>query len=76
MVGTASIPNDDFLRELGAEPVTYGPGLVDRVRAAAPDGITAATDLWSDEVVYAVIELGVAPSGPRRSSTARRRPTA
>ena len=61
VVGTASTPNHDFLRELGAEPVTYGPGLVDRVRAAAPDGITAATDLWSDEVVYAAIELGVAP---------------
>ena len=61
VVGTASIPNHDFLRELGAEPVTYGPGLVDRVRAVAPDGITVATDLWSDEVVYAAIELGVAP---------------
>ena len=61
VVGTSSTPNHHFLRELGAEPVTYGPGLVDRVRAAAPDGITAATDLWSDEVVYAAIELGVAP---------------
>ena len=61
VVGTASTPNHDFLRELGAEPVIYGPGLVDRVRVAAPDGITAATDLWSDEVVYAAIELGVAP---------------
>jgi NADPH:quinone reductase-like Zn-dependent oxidoreductase len=62
VVGTASTRNHDFLRELGAEPVTYGPGLSERVRAVAPDGITAATDLWSDEVVHAAIELGVAPA--------------
>jgi NADPH:quinone reductase-like Zn-dependent oxidoreductase len=31
VVGTASEHNHDFLRSLGAEPTTYGPGLVDRV---------------------------------------------
>ncbi len=31
VIGTASERNHDFLRELGAEPVTYGPGLPERV---------------------------------------------
>ncbi|MZG13302.1 alcohol dehydrogenase catalytic domain-containing protein, partial [Streptomyces sp. SID5914] len=31
VIGTASPGNHDFVRELGAEPVTYGPGLADRV---------------------------------------------
>ncbi|MFE3174487.1 NADP-dependent oxidoreductase [Amycolatopsis sp. NPDC059090] len=31
VIGTASPRNHDFLRSLGAEPTTYGPGLVDRV---------------------------------------------
>ncbi|MFJ5924246.1 NADP-dependent oxidoreductase [Kitasatospora sp. NPDC092948] len=38
VVGTASEANHDHLRELGAIPVTYGEGLADRVRAAAPGG--------------------------------------
>ncbi|MDR2983514.1 MAG: NADP-dependent oxidoreductase, partial [Nocardiopsaceae bacterium] len=45
VVATASERHHDRLREFGAAPVTYGPGLADRVRAAAPDGVTAALDL-------------------------------
>ena len=33
VIGTASQANHDFLRSLGAEPTTYGDGLVERVRA-------------------------------------------
>ena len=33
VIGTASEANHDFLRSLGAEPTTYGPGLAERVRA-------------------------------------------
>lgn len=44
VIGTASPGNHDYLRELGAVPVSYGPGLVDRVRAAAPAGVDAALD--------------------------------
>ncbi|SPT58698.1 NADP-dependent oxidoreductase [Actinomadura madurae] len=36
VIGTASERNHDFLRSLGAEPTTYGSGLVERVRAMAP----------------------------------------
>ncbi|NLU82949.1 NADP-dependent oxidoreductase [Rhodococcus sp. HNM0569] len=44
VVGTASAENQEYVRELGAIPVGYGPGLVDRVRALAPDGVSAAID--------------------------------
>ena len=49
----------DFLRDLGAEPVAYGDGLVDRVRALAPRGITAAIDLHGTETAHAARALGV-----------------
>ena len=45
VIATASPARHEFLRELGAVPVAYGPGLADRVRAAAPAGVTAALDL-------------------------------
>jgi len=44
VVGTASEPNHEHLRTLGAVPVSYGDGLAERVRAAAPDGVDAALD--------------------------------
>ena len=44
VIGTASEANHDHLRELGATPVLYGEGLVDRVRAAVPDGVDAVFD--------------------------------
>ena len=36
VIGTASEGTFEFLRQLGARPVAYGPGLADRVRALAP----------------------------------------
>ncbi len=44
VIGTAGERNQEFLRTLGAEPTTYGPGLVERVRALAPDGVDLAFD--------------------------------
>lgn len=44
VIGTASPRNHDFLRALDAEPVTYGEGLAERVRALAPDGVTTVLD--------------------------------
>ncbi|MFD8608349.1 NADP-dependent oxidoreductase [Streptomyces sp. NPDC059631] len=61
VLGTASEGTFGFLRGLGAEPVAYGPGLADRVRALAPEGITAATDLFGREAAETAVELGVAP---------------
>jgi NADPH:quinone reductase-like Zn-dependent oxidoreductase len=44
VIGTASERNHEFLRSLGAEPTTYGDGLVERVRALSPDGVDLAFD--------------------------------
>ncbi|WP_222836654.1 NADP-dependent oxidoreductase [Beutenbergia cavernae] len=44
-VGTTAPHWFDDVADLGAIPVAYGDGMVDRVRAAAPDGIDAALDL-------------------------------
>jgi NADPH:quinone reductase len=49
MVGTASQENFEFVRLYGGIPVEYGPGLLDRVRAAAPEGIAAALDTVGSE---------------------------
>ncbi|MFD3546679.1 NADP-dependent oxidoreductase [Streptomyces sp. NPDC058655] len=44
VIGTASPRNHDRVRALGAEPVAYGDGLADRVRALAPEGPTVVAD--------------------------------
>jgi NADPH:quinone reductase-like Zn-dependent oxidoreductase len=72
VIGTASPASFNFLRILGAEPVAYGDGLVERVRALAPDGITAATDMFGTETAYAALELGASPE--RISTIAARDP--
>jgi NADPH:quinone reductase-like Zn-dependent oxidoreductase len=61
VIGTASQGTFPFLRELGAEPVTYGAGLAERVRALAPGGITATVDLFGTETIETALALGVAP---------------
>lgn len=61
VIGTASEGTFPYLEDLGAQPVAYGPGLVERVRALAPGGITAALDLSGRETAEAALELGVAP---------------
>ena len=61
VIGTASQGTFPFLRELGVEPVTHGAGLADRVRTLAPDGITAAVDLFGTETIETALALGVAP---------------
>ncbi|MEO5921202.1 MAG: zinc-binding dehydrogenase, partial [Pseudolysinimonas sp.] len=64
VIGTASTANHGWLRSRGIEPVEYGPGMVDAVRAllagplAAP---TAAFDLHGGESVAQFLELGVPP---------------
>lgn len=44
VIATASDNNHARLRELGAEPVAYGAGLVERVRELAPGGVDAVAD--------------------------------
>ena len=57
VIGTASEANHDYLRELGATPVVYGEGLVDRVRAVAPGGIDAVFDVAGKGALPDSIEL-------------------
>jgi NADPH:quinone reductase-like Zn-dependent oxidoreductase len=45
VIATAGPSNQDYLAALGATATVYGTGLVERVRALAPDGIDAVFDL-------------------------------
>jgi NADPH:quinone reductase-like Zn-dependent oxidoreductase len=67
VIGTASASSHDRVRELGAEPVEYGDGVVDRVRALAPDGVTVVADF-----VGGVLDttLAVLADGGRHASVA------
>ncbi|WP_282795468.1 NADP-dependent oxidoreductase [Streptomyces sp. CC224B] len=62
VIGTAGERNHAYLRELGAEPVTYGDGLADRVRALAPDGVDAAFDTIGGDTLRLSAAL-LAPGG-------------
>ncbi|TDW66226.1 NADP-dependent oxidoreductase [Kribbella pratensis] len=44
VIGTASPANHDYLRSIGAIPVAYGDGLLERVREAAPHSVDAVFD--------------------------------
>lgn len=57
VVGTASEANHDYVRSLGAVPVTYGEGLAERVRIAAPQGVDAALDAAGRGALDASVEL-------------------
>jgi enoyl reductase len=61
VIGSASVENHAWLCSRGIEPVEYGPGLVDAVRALAPDGVTAAFDLHGATSIRQFLELGVPP---------------
>lgn len=60
VLATASEPNHDLLRSLGAEPLTYGDGLADRVRAVAPEGVDVVADFAGGvrEITMAVLAPG------------------
>jgi len=55
---TASPARHDELRALGAEPVAYGDGLLERVQALAPNGVDAAFDTaGTDEALEVSLAL-------------------
>jgi len=56
VIGTASPDNQDRVAAMGATPTTYGPGLVDRVRALAP-AVDAVLDTTGRGVLPDSIEL-------------------
>lgn len=64
VIGTCSPARSDKVRRFGGEPVTYGAGLEERVRAIAPEGIDAALDcVGTDEAVD--VSLVVVPDQAR-----------
>ncbi|MFE7463596.1 NADP-dependent oxidoreductase [Streptomyces sp. NPDC057499] len=66
VIGTASERNHAYLRSLGAEAVTYGEGLAERVRAVAAKGVDAAFDAAGKGSLPALVELA---GGPERVVT-------
>ena len=61
VVATASQVNHEFLRGLGAIPVAYGEGELQRLRDAAPHGYTAMLDSHGRSSVLLGLELGIKP---------------
>ncbi|MGO1544924.1 MAG: NADP-dependent oxidoreductase [Gulosibacter sp.] len=58
VIGTTSARNAKNVSDFGGIPVTYGPGLADRVRAAAPEGIDIALDAaGTDEATNVSLEF-------------------
>ncbi|MFJ8430125.1 NADP-dependent oxidoreductase [Kitasatospora sp. NPDC094019] len=68
VIGTADERDHAYLRELGAEPVRYGEGLADRVRALAPEGVDAALDLVGGDAVE--VSAGLVADPARIASVA------
>lgn len=61
VIGTGSPGTHAVLRSLGAEPVAYGDGMPDRVRALMPEGIDLALDVAGSGVLPELVELAGAP---------------
>jgi NADPH:quinone reductase-like Zn-dependent oxidoreductase len=60
VIGLASERHHDWLRSKGVIPVTYGDGVADRIRAAAPR-TGAFIDTFGGGYVELAVELGVRP---------------
>lgn len=51
VVGTASPRNHDYIRSLGAEPISYGDDLVSQAKAIAPDGFDVILDYVGGQAI-------------------------
>lgn len=60
VIGIASAESAPFLRSIGIEPVVYGDGLAERLRAVVPGGLGAFIDLFGGGYVELAVSLGVA----------------
>jgi len=61
VIGSASAPNQGYLSLLGAEPVTYGDGMVEQVRALVLSGVDVALDVAGSGVLPQLIDLAGGP---------------
>jgi NADPH:quinone reductase-like Zn-dependent oxidoreductase len=62
VIASSSDANHDYLREIGATPVLYGEGVVDRVRSAAGGQVDAVFDVAGRTPVEDLISLAPEPS--------------
>ncbi|MES9590227.1 NADP-dependent oxidoreductase [Streptomyces sp. NPDC094045] len=62
VIGAASAAKKEFVESLGAVHVESGPGIADRVRAAAPDGVDAVFDLVGGDTLRAAATLLADPA--------------
>src|SRR5690606_26868948 len=62
VIGTARPVHHQFLRSLGITPVTYGEGLTERLRDAAPTGFTAVLDSVGGDTIEVALALGAPPA--------------
>jgi NADPH:quinone reductase-like Zn-dependent oxidoreductase len=62
VIASSSEANHDYLRELGAIPVRYGPGVTERVRAAAGGPVDAVFDVAGKTPPQELIGLVPEPS--------------
>jgi NADPH:quinone reductase-like Zn-dependent oxidoreductase len=62
VIASASEVNQDYLREIGAIPVVYGEGMVERVRALRVDKIDAVLDAVGKTPIEDLISLAPEPS--------------
>jgi NADPH:quinone reductase-like Zn-dependent oxidoreductase len=59
VIAVASEPNHETLRVWGAEPVSYGDGLEERIRSLAPEGVQALLDAYGGGYVELALGMGV-----------------
>ena len=59
VIGIAGARNTDYLRSLGAIPVTYGENLTNRIREAAPSPVTKLLDCYGGTYVRLGRDLGL-----------------
>ncbi|MFG2453959.1 NADP-dependent oxidoreductase [Streptomyces sp. NPDC048512] len=75
VVGVASAGKKDFVESLGAVHVPSGPGLAERLRAAAPDGVDGVFDLVGgealEEAASALVDVTKLITGADRQTVAK-----
>jgi NADPH:quinone reductase-like Zn-dependent oxidoreductase len=61
VIGTGSPAHHALLRALGAEPVAYGDGMTDRIRALTSGGVDLALDVAGNGILPELIDLAGGP---------------
>lgn len=69
VIGTAGTDNHAWLASLGVQPVLYGEGLLDRLRAFSAEPPTAVFDLHGPPTIQAALDWGVPPERINTNAT-------